>query len=87
MTGHYVHARHSLFYDAYYADIFAIDYCSEIGNGKKGGNCSLKLENVVRKTNYLEENENFTTTVITYFRYFRSAIKFLFYFYCTFFTV
>jgi len=34
---------------------------------------SSKLENIERKTNYLEENENFRTTVITYVR---SAIKF-----------
>ena len=32
----------------------------------------LKLEIIERKTNYLEENENFRTTVITYRR---SAIK------------
>ena len=32
----------------------------------------LKLENIERKTNYLEENENFRTTVITYVRW---AIK------------
>jgi len=35
MAGHYVHARRSLFYDAYHADIFSTDYCSEIGNGEK----------------------------------------------------
>jgi len=28
--------------------------------------CRLKLENIERKTNYLEEDENFTSTVITY---------------------
>ena len=31
----YVHARRSQFYDPYHADIFSIDYCSEIGNGEK----------------------------------------------------
>ena len=61
-----MHARRSQFYDPYHADIFSIDYCSEIGNGQKGGNCSLKLENIERKINYLEENKNFGTTVITY---------------------
>ena len=35
MAGHYVHARHSLFYVAYYADIFSIDYSSKIGNGEE----------------------------------------------------
>ena len=27
--------KSSLFYDAYHADIFSTDYCSEIGNGEK----------------------------------------------------
>jgi len=35
LAGHYVHARHSLFYDEHYADIFSIDYCSEIRNGEE----------------------------------------------------
>ena len=35
MAALYVHARRSLFYDAYHADIFSTNYCSEIGNGEK----------------------------------------------------
>jgi len=35
MAGHYVHARHSLFYDAYYADKYSIDSGSELGNGEE----------------------------------------------------
>jgi len=35
MAGLYVHARHSLFCDAYYTDIFSIDYSSEIGNDEE----------------------------------------------------
>ena len=31
----YVHARRSHFYDPYHADIFSIDYSSELGNGKE----------------------------------------------------